>query len=100
MFDKPPTKNLSRKEQIIITRLRIWHTRITHQHIFTKDRQEACNYCLTPMSVEHILIYCPKYEEERRKLNLKNNMKDILNDTQQCSNVIKLIQNIKMYDSI
>ncbi|XP_026829936.1 uncharacterized protein LOC113563074 [Ooceraea biroi] len=44
-----------RIDQVILTRLRIGHTRVTHSYIIKKIPQELCNHCRTPLTVPHIL---------------------------------------------
>jgi len=57
-----------RKDQITVTRLRVNTCLLTHAHFFTKSNKRVCNTCLCDISIKHILIDCPTYEPERRKL--------------------------------
>lgn len=67
-----------RKEQRILTRLRIGHTRMTHDWLMQKRDQNACQHCGTQLSVEHVLTECQEYETVRRNLDLEFNICEIL----------------------
>jgi len=62
----------SRKESVILTRLRIGHTRLTHQHLFKGEDQPKCRNCQVNLSVQHLLIDCPVLNNLRLGL-FKNN---------------------------
>ncbi|KAI5716026.1 hypothetical protein M8J77_026283 [Diaphorina citri] len=47
----------TRLEEVVLTRLRIGHTRLTHSYLFTKSPHPTCR-CGEPLTVAHILI-CP-----------------------------------------
>ena len=55
----------SRRAQVVLTRLRIGHTRLTHGHLMEGRPQKFCDSYLVPLSVEHILIECPDYNDQR-----------------------------------
>ena len=48
----------NRKEDIILTRLRIGHTRLTHKHYLTGDDRAECIPCDCSLKIKHILIEC------------------------------------------
>ena len=45
VYQNTPTIKFNRQEQIIITRLRIEHTTMTHQHLLKKGDPQKCNKC-------------------------------------------------------
>ena len=49
---------LSRREEIVLARLRIGHTRITHSYLFNREDQPYCFGCNTPFTVKHFLLDC------------------------------------------
>ena len=53
-----PTSRKSRREQVVISRLRIGHTRFTHSFILKQEPQPQCSTCQTTCTVKHILIEC------------------------------------------
>jgi ribonuclease HI len=56
----------SRKEDAIISRLRIGHTCLNYSlFIIGKRVSENCDKCGLPETVEHVLIHCIEYNRER-----------------------------------
>lgn len=70
---------LTRREEVITRRLRIGHTLLTHKYLLEKLEKPQCNLCEVPITVKHILVECPKYEQPRMESELPNNLADILN---------------------
>ena len=58
--------NMERKEQIVLSRLRVQVTKLTHGHYFTKTKKKSCPTCKVPWTVEHLLLTCKEYKEQRR----------------------------------
>lgn len=55
----------SRKHDVIVTRLRIGHTRFTHCHLLLGEPVPICKHCSVPITVIHILIDCPHFRRHR-----------------------------------
>ena len=53
-----PAFRTSRRGQVIISRLHIGHTRLTHAFILKQETQPQCLTCQTTCTVKHILIEC------------------------------------------
>ena len=81
------TSQKSRHAEVILTRLRIGHTRFSHGHLMSSPHapQLVCSDCQTPMSVQHLLIECPKYNHLRQIHLRKNTMSGILAENPQFS---------------
>ena len=58
----------NRLEEVILARIRIGNTRLTHNHLLNDEPPPYCNYCVMPLSVEHILTECPEYAEQRHTI--------------------------------
>ena len=59
----------NRKEDTIISRIRIGHTRLNHSLFkIGKHKTGKCKYCDQAKTIEHVLIKCIKYVEERVEL--------------------------------
>lgn len=79
----------TRKASIILTRIRIGHTKITHQFLMEKRHQPYCGDCLVPLTVRHFLAECPTFADERRllfprarNLNTEQTMRMMLSETE------------------
>jgi len=54
---KPVQNNLvSRRDAVIINRLKIGHSRLTHSYLLSGDDQLTCTKCDAVLTVKHILI--------------------------------------------
>ena len=62
-----PSFCTSRKEESVLTRLRIGHTFYTHNFILKREDPPFCFACNEVMSVMHILIKCADLIEVRKK---------------------------------
>ena len=56
-----------RHDEVILTRLHIGHTPVTHSFLMENGNMPYCRDCLVPLSVLHILAECPTYDDERRR---------------------------------
>ncbi|CAI6376859.1 unnamed protein product [Macrosiphum euphorbiae] len=56
---------MSRRDEVILVRLRIGHTHMTHGYLMAKEDPPACPTCGTLMSVKHILLECHQVNETR-----------------------------------
>ena len=79
-----------RKNQVLVNRLRIGHTKLTHSYLILKENPPICEMCSVTLTVKHILIDCPRYTQKRLKYNLRDNLQEILNkDLSQTINYLK-----------
>ena len=59
-----------RRIEIVLTRLRIGHCRLTHGFILDGGSAPVCAHCNSILTVEHILVHCTRYVHERRQYHL------------------------------
>ena len=69
----------NRKEDVILTRLKIGHTRITHKHYILNEEQPVCIACDCPLTVKHILIECADTALTRQNYFNCNDLKTLFN---------------------
>ena len=62
---RPPKKyqHLTRAEDVVITRLRIAHTKATKAHILSRGPLTACHHCGQTLSIVHMLLECAVLQE-------------------------------------
>ena len=58
----------TRHREVVLARLRIGHTRLTHGHLMSHSDPPRCPSCHVPLSVVHFLIDCPRYASLRRSV--------------------------------
>ena len=63
----PPKKfqHLTRAEEVVITRLRIGHTKATKSHILSRGPPTTCHHCGQTLTIEHMLLECAVLQECR-----------------------------------
>jgi len=67
----------NRKDQVLVNRLMIGHTRLTHSHLLSKEPPPMCTYCSTLLTVEHILTDCFHYQSIRQKFYQNSDLSNI-----------------------
>lgn len=93
--------NNDRKREVIIARLRIGHTRLTHGHLMAKSEPPICETCGLPLTVKHIFTECRQYEDLRDKHNLTGSLAEILkDDISIIDSVIKFLKESNLWNLI
>ena len=69
-----PGLRKSRKEQVIISQLRIGHTRLTHSFILKQEPQPQCLTCQTSCTIKHLLIECRAFTFIRKRFFKVNSL--------------------------
>jgi hypothetical protein len=62
---------LSRKEQMIISRLRTRYTRATHRHVIEKTDTPNCPFCDIRLTTDHILWQCDETRNKRDECRIR-----------------------------
>ncbi|KAF0684427.1 RNase H domain-containing protein [Aphis craccivora] len=87
----PPVK-LTRHEEIMIPRLRIGRTRITHSYLMRRELKPRCETCNCELTVNHIFLECPTYNNARPKANINtSSLKDAVGPGQE-KNIVNFIK--------
>ncbi|XP_073980244.1 uncharacterized protein [Rhodnius prolixus] len=90
-----------RREEVVVARLRIGHTRLTHGYLMCGEPTPLCNACNSCLSVQHVIAECPSYEQARRSNNIQNDIAETLgNDPAQINRVIGFLKQIRLFDEI
>lgn len=93
--------DLKRKDQIIINRLRIGHTRITDTYRLQRTAPPQCERCNTTLTVEHLIIVCTKYQNIRNTLDIPPTLHEALKDNIQTINkIIKYVTKTNLTNKI
>lgn len=59
---------LKRQDEVIISRIRIGHSKITHEYLITRELQPECISCECPLTISHILLECIDFSPCRDRL--------------------------------
>nr|CAH7737244.1 unnamed protein product [Callosobruchus chinensis] len=71
-------KSLTRHEQVILCRLRIGHTNLTHLYMLSGDEPPNFQTCGERLTVQHIILCCPTFQIARHTLQIGTNLKTVL----------------------
>ena len=58
-------QHLKGAEEVVITRLRISHTKATKSHIVSRGPPTACHHCGQKLNIDHMLLECAVLQECR-----------------------------------
>ena len=94
----PPA--LKRRDQVVISRIMIGHTKITHKYILTKEDQPLCERCKTTLTIDHLILQCKVYLLLRKQLRVKPTRKDNLMDSGTSSILLQCLKRTKIYNNV
>jgi len=66
-----------RRDAVIIYRLKIGHSRLTHSYLLSGDDHPTCTKCDAVLTVKHTLLDCPELRDVRLKYFTASSLKDI-----------------------
>ena len=90
-----------RRVEIVLSRLRMGHTWLTHKFILEGGTAPVCAQCAVPLSVEHILVQCVKYQVQRRRFHLGGkSISQILDDEADISALMGFLKAINIFYEI
>nr|XP_042910586.1 uncharacterized protein LOC122271920 isoform X1 [Parasteatoda tepidariorum]XP_042910587.1 uncharacterized protein LOC122271920 isoform X2 [Parasteatoda tepidariorum] len=94
-------QSLPRKYEVILNRLRIGHTRITHRHLLLSEPAPDCSSCNEPLTVKHALIQCNKFKFLRQRyFGYNNPTLHLLIGDKPHYNLLLYLKDIGFYNSI
>lgn len=59
---------VSREEEVAVARFGVRTILLTNKYLFERKPKPMCDICSTELSIQHILLVCPKYNLQRKKL--------------------------------
>ena len=75
-----PAFRKSRRDQVIVSRLRIVHTRLTHSFILKQRNNNQCLTCQTPYTIKQVLIECRAFTFIRKWFFKVNHLRDLFDN--------------------
>lgn len=89
-------------EQKVLSRIRIGHTRLTHDFLLTPYADfPACSSCKCKLTIEHLLIDCTKFKRIRKTIGISGTLESILQNSKEKENkVIKFVKEIDLYKTL
>ena len=94
----PPPSQLSREAEVILNRLRLGHTKLTHSFLLERFFPPTCTACSndTTLTVHHFLISCPSLHSSPT-----DSLKSLLdNNPQSIRRILTFIKNHNLTEVI
>lgn len=82
-----------------LTRLRIGHTWGSHGYILHKEDQPMCKYCNVPFTHDHMIRFCPAYDESRNRHNITG-LSTYNNEKENEENLIEFLKENDEFNNI
>ena len=107
---KRPASKLNRREETILSRLRMGHTNLTHSYRFNAHnagQAQICSWCGNAVfGVKHILLTCPRSEGHRRIFfgngrGVANmTLQTVLGENCNAANLMRYLKTLGIYDKV
>ena len=95
----PCSHGQNRKEQVVLTKCRIGHSRLTHSYLLNNEERPECIPCSSNFSLKHVLIDCVDVADVRHTFynanSLSNLFTNIAGDT-----ILQFLKEIDLYTKI
>ena len=100
----PTSIQKERQTSVILCRLRIGHTRLTHGYLMTTPHEPLpiCGKCNTLITVKHVFYECPDFQEHRRICFGNRSFKEILSESPNfnINSIIRFLKRCNLLDKI
>lgn len=87
-----------RKSIACIFRVIIGHSNLTHCYLLNKEEEPNCEICNRPLTMEHLINFCTKYNNLRYKLNV--NIFELNNELDKFRKIIRFLKENEIFNSI
>ena len=87
-----------RCDETVLHRARIGHTRITHRYLLNRENAPDCAHCQCLLTVEHILLQCPTFNNTRQKFFTAVTLSDLFNKVPHIT-IINFLREIDLYNT-
>ncbi|GFR98373.1 RNA-directed DNA polymerase from transposon X-element [Elysia marginata] len=89
-------ERLNSKQETVVSRLRISHSRFTHEYLLEGEQQPYCTACECPLTVKHILVECADFLLSRQKYYKTTNMHTLFREVK-ASQIWDYLKEIGLY---
>ena len=90
---------ISRKEEVVLCRLRIGHTYFTHSFLLKGEDPPECIACQEPYTVKHILLDCGDLAFIRQRFYRATSLKDLF-DRVNAKTILSFLKEVNLYSRI
>ena len=94
--ESPLAYRAVRKEEVVLARCRIGHTRLTHSYLLNREEQPECVFCVEPLTVKHLLLDCVDLAFIRQQYYNASTMTQLFN-TVPYGEIISFLKETSLY---
>ena len=94
-----PGLRTNRREEIIIARLRIGHSYITHSYLLKGEEEPQCIPCNAPLTFKHVLVDCVDPAPTRKRFFDVDSLTTLF-DTVRFESIFDFLKEIHLYKKI
>ena len=94
-----PGLRTNRREEIILARLRIGHSYITHSYLLKGEEEPQCIPCNAPLTVKHVLVDCVDLAPTRQRFFDVDSLTTLF-DTVKFESIFDFLKEIHLYKKI
>ena len=88
-----------RREEVVLARLRLGHTRVTHSYLLQGEEPPQCVGCDAPFTVRHFLLECGDFTQVRNNCFHVDNMKELFQDIH-IDSIMTFLRQINLFNKI
>ena len=88
-----------RRDEVVLTRLRIGHTRLTHSYLLKREDQPFCISCNEPFTAKHFLIDCIEFSHVRRQFFQTNDLRYLFENVP-ADNILFFLKHINLFNKV
>ena len=91
---------LTRREEVVLHRIRIGHSRLTHGYLMENAPVPNCSFCNnSPISIKHILLECTDLNNIRSQYY---DVEDLVEhfDSTPLNSILDFVKEINIFDKI
>src|SRR6218665_1917084 len=89
----------NRRDEVVLARLRIRHTYLTHAYLLKNEDAPQCVCCNCPLSVQHVLVSCIDFAPTRQKYYSQHSLYDVFENLP-AKNILMYLKEIQLYNEI
>ena len=87
------------RKEVVLARLRLGHTRVTHSYLLQGEEQPHCVGCDAPFTVRHIRLECGDFAQVRNNCFHVLNMNKLFQDIH-IDNIMTFLRQINVFNKI
>jgi hypothetical protein len=95
----PCSYGQNRKEQVVLTRCRIGHSRLTHSYLLNNEERPECIPCNSNFSLKHVLIDCVDVADVRQTFYNANSLSNLFTNVSG-DTILQFLKEIDLYTKI